>query len=55
MIVTAIHNTRNVLPEIIRDDAYGYSPNGGVERIVRGDDGSVYYTPDHYDTFVRIE
>jgi len=28
MIVTAIHNTRNVLPEIIRDDAYGYSPNG---------------------------
>ena len=27
----------------------------GSERLVIGDDGSVWYTNDHYDTFIRIE
>ena len=26
----------------------------GIERLVIGSDGSMYYTPDHYKTFVRI-
>jgi RHS repeat-associated protein len=29
--------------------------NRGAERIVRGSDGSAYYTSDHYKTFVRIK
>ncbi|NLD49818.1 MAG: hypothetical protein GX660_21945 [Clostridiaceae bacterium] len=32
-------------------------PNAGrdAERFVRGSDGSVYYTNDHYDTFTKIK
>ncbi|MFV2104659.1 ribonuclease domain-containing protein [Micromonospora sp. LOL_024] len=29
------------------------NPKPGGERIVTGSDGSVYYTPDHYQTFIR--
>ncbi|MER7249757.1 LamG-like jellyroll fold domain-containing protein [Kribbella sp. NPDC000426] len=29
------------------------NPKPGGERIVTGSDGSVYYSPDHYQTFVR--
>ncbi|WP_194191879.1 ribonuclease domain-containing protein [Clostridium chrysemydis] len=29
--------------------------NRGAERIVIGDNGSVWYTKDHYFTFTRIE
>ncbi|GIM87193.1 type IV secretion protein Rhs [Salinispora arenicola] len=29
------------------------NPRPGGERIVTGSDGSVYYTPDHYQTFIR--
>ncbi|WP_165437878.1 ribonuclease domain-containing protein [Streptococcus ruminantium] len=27
----------------------------GTERVVIGDDGSVWYTDDHYETFMRVE
>jgi guanyl-specific ribonuclease Sa len=27
----------------------------GLERIVVGQDGEIYYTPDHYNNFVRIK
>ena len=38
-------------------DLYPNNSNGnrGLERIVIGDDGSVWYTPDHYETFIKIE
>jgi guanyl-specific ribonuclease Sa len=26
----------------------------GVERVVKGSDGSIYYSPDHYKTFIKI-
>ena len=29
--------------------------NRGTERLVVGSDGRVYYTTDHFDTFVRVE
>jgi guanyl-specific ribonuclease Sa len=37
-------------------DVHPYSPvvNRGAERIVVGSDGSVYYTDDHYTSFIRI-
>jgi hypothetical protein len=55
--VQTYQNTTKLLPNDTNYTEFYLSPhpNGGVERIVRGDDGSVYYTPDHYDTFVRIE
>jgi guanyl-specific ribonuclease Sa len=28
-------------------------PKPGGERIVTGSDGSIYYSPDHYQTFLR--
>lgn len=28
--------------------------NRGPERLVIGNDGNIYYTPDHYDTFIKI-
>jgi ribonuclease T1 len=28
--------------------------NRGAERLVTGSDHSAYYTPDHYQTFIRI-
>ncbi|MBV8706239.1 MAG: hypothetical protein JO185_00840 [Acidobacteriaceae bacterium] len=28
--------------------------NRGAERLVIGQGGEVYYTPNHYDSFVRI-
>jgi hypothetical protein len=34
---------------------YQSGVNRGGERIVRGSDGSAYYTNDHYRTFTRIE
>ncbi|MBP7273723.1 MAG: hypothetical protein KA974_07765 [Saprospiraceae bacterium] len=29
--------------------------NRGAQRLITGDDGSAYYTADHYDTFTKIE
>lgn len=34
---------------------YVKGQNRGTERIVTGDDGSVWYTNDHYRTFTKIE
>ena len=31
------------------------SPDRGARRIVAGDDGDLYYTSDHYDSFEQIE
>lgn len=31
------------------------NPKPGGERIVTGSDGSIYYSPDHYRTFMRWE
>jgi ribonuclease T1 len=31
------------------------SPDRGARRIVSGGSGELYYTPDHYRSFVRIE
>ena len=49
-----------ILPEGVVYREYDVNPfvspaERGVERIVIGDDGSAYYTDDHYHTFVRIE
>ena len=48
------------LPEGVNYREYDVNPyikgqNRGAERIVIGDDGSVWYTNDHYFTFIRIE
>lgn len=48
------------LPEGITYKEYDVNPyvkgqNRGTERIVIGDDGSVWYTNDHYKTFTKIE
>jgi RHS repeat-associated protein len=34
---------------------YQQGVNRGTERVVRGSDGSSYYTSDHYGTFTKIE
>lgn len=48
------------LPEGVNYKEYDINPyvkgqNRGAERIVIGDDGSVWYTNDHYYTFTQIE
>ena len=48
------------LPEGIIYKEYDIKPyikgqNRGTERIVIGDDGSVWYTDDHYQTFTKID
>ena len=48
------------LPEGVNYREYDINPyvkgqNRGPERIVIGDDNSVWYTNDHYYTFTRIE
>ena len=48
------------LPEGVNYKEYDINPyvkgqNRGAERIVIGDDGSVWYTNDHYYTFIKIE
>jgi guanyl-specific ribonuclease Sa len=48
------------LPEGINYKEYDVNPyvkgqNRGTERIIVGDDGSVWYTNNHYDTFIKIE
>lgn len=48
------------LPEGVNYKEYDINPyvkgqNRGAERIVIGDDGSVWYTDDHYYTFEQIE
>jgi guanyl-specific ribonuclease Sa len=34
---------------------YKQGVNRGSERIVRGSDGSAYYTSDHYKTFTKLK
>ena len=50
--------------ELLRDgnkykenDVYPYQKGEprGTERIVIGEDGSIWYTQDHYQTFIRIK
>ena len=48
------------LPDGVKYKEYDVNPyvkgqNRGTERIVIGDDGSVWYTNDHYHTFTIIE
>lgn len=48
------------LPEGVNYKEYDINPyvkgqNRGTERIVIGDDDSVWYTNDHYFTFTKIE
>ncbi|MFI3065501.1 hypothetical protein ODU47_11355 [Streptococcus suis] len=48
------------LPEGVRYREYDVHPkikgvNRGTERVVIGDDGAVWYTDDHYETFTKIE
>lgn len=48
------------LPEGVNYKEYDVNPyvkgqNRGMERIIVGDDGSVWYTNDHYETFTKIE
>ena len=48
------------LPDGVIYKEYDVNPhkkgvNRGEERIVIGDDGSVWYTDDHYETFQRME
>ena len=56
----AINEGDQTLPEGVKYREYDVNPfvsndKRGVERLVIGDDGSVYYTDDHYHTFTRIE
>lgn len=49
-----------VLPGTAKDREYDIHPhvpgiNRGVERIIVGSDGSGWYTPDHYKTFIRFK
>ena len=54
-------NREHLLPE----QPYGYYKEyvhpvpgmrgAGVERIVKGSNGEIYYTPDHYQTFIKIK
>ncbi|MDD8048715.1 MAG: ribonuclease domain-containing protein [Thomasclavelia sp.] len=48
------------LPEGVTYKEYDVNPyvkgqNRGMERIVIGDDGSVWYTNDHYFTFKKLK
>jgi guanyl-specific ribonuclease Sa len=31
------------------------NPNWGGERVVTGNDGSAYYTPTHYQTYIVMD
>ena len=49
-----------LLPEGVNYKEYDINPyvrgqNRGAERIVIGDDDSVWYTNDHYHTFIKVE
>ena len=55
-----VDDSAQKLPEGVNYKEYDIYPyikgqNRGAERIVIGDDGSVWYTNDHYQTFTRIE
>ncbi len=55
-----LENGAQKLPEGVNYKEYDINPyakgqNRGAERIVIGDDGSVWYTNDHYYTFTQIE
>ncbi|QSX07315.1 hypothetical protein JYG23_04570 [Sedimentibacter sp. zth1] len=49
-----------ILPENTTYREYDVNPyvkgqNRGAERVVIGEDGSVWYTDDHYNTFTKVE
>jgi len=55
------HNNERLLPR--EPDGYyreytvltpGSAQRGG-RRIITGQDGAIYYTPDHYDSFVKVD
>jgi ribonuclease T1 len=55
------HNNEHALPR----ESDGYyreytvptpgSADRGARRIITGKDGAFYYTPDHYDSFLRVD
>ncbi|MBL7576185.1 ribonuclease [Peptoniphilus asaccharolyticus DSM 20463] len=53
-------NREGKLPEVPGRKYYeadlieGYSQNRGPVRIIYSDDGFIYYTKDHYETFKRV-
>lgn len=51
-------NDQNLLPTKSEGyyTEYVHPTNGelGAERIVMGQEGEIYYTPDHYDSFTEI-
>ena len=53
-------NGEELLPDGIKYKEYDVYPYQkgvprGMERIVIGEDGSIWYTQDHYQTFIRIK
>jgi guanyl-specific ribonuclease Sa len=54
------NNNEGLLPKGVNYNEYDVNPfkdpaNRGLERVVIGDDGSVWYTDDHYISFVKVE
>ena len=58
---TVFGNRERRLPERPRGYYHEYTVrtpgarNRGARRVVRGDGGELWYTRDHYDTFIRID
>ncbi len=58
---TTFGNRERQLPERPRGYYHEYTvrtpgaPNRGARRVIRGDGGELYYTRDHYRTFIRID
>ena len=53
-------NGKEFLPDGTKYKEYDVHPyqkgvRRGMERIVIGEDGSIWYTQDHYQTFIRIK
>ena len=53
------NNTGGYLPQDVLYKEYVVPtagvPGPGPQRIVIGNDGNWYYTPDHYDTFIKFQ
>jgi len=56
---TVFQNREGLLPQGVNYKEYDVNPkvsgqNRGTERIILGDDGSRYYTNDHYQSFTQF-
>jgi RHS repeat-associated protein len=51
------HNNNGHLPSGVKYTEYYTTPTGapGTNRIVVGNDGNWYFTPDHYETFIQFK